>query len=105
VGEGFLTSESVSLKSREFSMLLPTHGAEERNPNFMSIFMVPATVSALPLFRPLERPFGERRSTAAVPTSGMTDSDRDAEIKELSPTCLEGERLAGEMTTPRPVRK
>jgi hypothetical protein len=29
----------------------------------------------------------------------MTDSDRDAEIKGLSPTCLEGESLAGEMTT------
>jgi hypothetical protein len=40
VGEGFLTSVSVSLKSREFSMILPTHGVEERNPNFMSIFMV-----------------------------------------------------------------
>jgi hypothetical protein len=51
VGEGFLTSESVSLKSREFSMILPTHGAEERNPNFMSIFMV------LPRFQ-LSRFFG-----------------------------------------------
>jgi hypothetical protein len=51
VGEGFLTSESVSLKSREFSMILPTHGAEERNPNFMSIFMV------LPRFQ-LPRFFG-----------------------------------------------
>jgi hypothetical protein len=35
----------------------------------------------------------------------MTDSDRDAEIKELSPAGLEGETLAGEMTTLRPVRK
>ena len=68
-------------------------------------FHGPATVSALPLFRPSERPFGERQSTAAVPTSDMTDSERDAEIKELSPTFWEGERLAGEMTMLRPVRK
>jgi hypothetical protein len=35
----------------------------------------------------------------------MTDGDRNAEIKGLSPTCFEGERLAGAMTTPRPVRE